>query len=185
MRWSHLQHTLHSFLADSVRPHVGFYSTRYGPGMSGLQDRAWITWDQQEIASFATSRWWRRYDSVVRQLRTINHCTNVSDPSQREDYYLAADQAQMILDQEGIFSRRAFHAALHEYLSLSIEAAVASPNPIIRAIAMFDRRLGKRRLRQFAEIDFEHPLVKHCYQLRCEAEGLLHNTVDGKRHRAV
>jgi len=43
---------------------------------------------------------------------------------------------------------------------------------LIRAFAMLDSRLGKRRLRTLRLANDEHPLVRQFYDLRCEAEGI-------------
>jgi hypothetical protein len=58
---------------------------------------------------------------------------------------------------------------LEGYLSLTIEDALASPNPLLRALAMCDRRVGKRRLRSF-EMRDEHPLVRELFAARCACE---------------
>jgi hypothetical protein len=61
-------------------------------------------------------------------------------------------------------------SALFDFLNLSINDAVKSANPIIRAFAIIDRRFGKRRLAYFDDSQ-EHPLVKMLYRFRCKAEG--------------
>ena len=57
-------------------------------------------------------------------------------------------------------------------LLLSIDEALKSDNIFIRAFAMLDSRLGKRRLRTMHLSDDEHLLVRQFYDLRCEAEGI-------------
>ena len=63
-------------------------------------------------------------------------------------------------------------ADLKRYLALSIEDALISDRPLVRALAVIDRRAGKRRLRRLEIGPEEHPLVRELYQLRCEAEGI-------------
>jgi hypothetical protein len=65
-----------------------------------------------------------------------------------------------------------FTGALREYITLSIDDALQSSNSLIQAVAMFDRRLGKRRLQKMTENPPEHPLVNAFFRLRCEAEGI-------------
>jgi hypothetical protein len=60
---------------------------------------------------------------------------------------------------------------LEAYLSLTIDAALTSPSPLVRALAVIDRRVGKRKLRSL-KMDSEHPLVRELYLLRCKAEGV-------------
>ena len=63
---------------------------------------------------------------------------------------------------------------LKEWLNLPVDAAIASPNPLVRGLALCDPRMGKRRLREFPITDRtpvnEHALVKLCYELRQQAE---------------
>lgn len=62
---------------------------------------------------------------------------------------------------------------LFRYLDLSIEEALTSSEELTKALAMFDKRAGKRRLRILAhQIEDEPLLVKHFYALRCQAEEL-------------
>lgn len=71
----------------------------------------------------------------------------------------------------GVFSREEYCRALSDYLNLSINQILVAPNPIIRAIGMLDRRVGKRRLVEM-DIRNEHALVRQFYEIRMEAEGL-------------
>ena len=61
-------------------------------------------------------------------------------------------------------------ADLEVYLANPIDEALASPSPLLRALAGVDRRVGKRRLRTLDVGPGEHPLVRELYGLRCEAE---------------
>lgn len=63
---------------------------------------------------------------------------------------------------------------LEQYLTLTVETALVSPSPLIRALAVLDRRLGKRRLRALAFPPDEHPLVRAMFALRCDVEGIRH-----------
>lgn len=77
-----------------------------------------------------------------------------------------------MLHEQGILTRAEFDDALWQSLSLSIDDALRSGDVVIRAFAMLDSRLGKRRLRTMHLSDDEHLLVRHFYDLRCEAEGI-------------
>jgi hypothetical protein len=69
----------------------------------------------------------------------------------------------------GIHSQYEFYYAVEEYLNLSINEAIASTNPIIRALSILDRRLGKRRL---ISIRDDHPLVNKLLIIRILVEYL-------------
>jgi hypothetical protein len=55
---------------------------------------------------------------------------------------------------------------LRAYLDLAIDEALVSENPFIRAFAIIDRRVGKRRLQKLRIEDEEHSLVRAFYELR-------------------
>ena len=71
----------------------------------------------------------------------------------------------------GEHDRPSLHAVLVSYLDQSIAAAMASEEPIHRALAMIDRRLGRRRFEGLRLGDSEHPIVRQLYEVRAAAEG--------------
>jgi hypothetical protein len=171
MQWSKLKKRHESLLADAVKDHVQFHSTAYGTGDSISKSRAWITWDKEEIANFSTAKWWVKYRELTRQIRDINRVPH-SWGKHRAHYSMIDEESKAILRKQGVYTRDGFIYSLLDYMELSIEEVLQSENPIVRALGMFDRRLGKRRLRRMQLDDTEHPLVKQFYQLRCEAEGI-------------
>jgi len=59
------------------------------------------------------------------------------------------------------------------YLNYSIEEALASTDELTRALVMFDKRVGKRRLHSLMDEMTSAPLlVRHFYAIRCHAEGI-------------
>jgi hypothetical protein len=156
MRWSKLKQQIEARFADSVRTHAAIHITRYGPGVSSTMTRGWLTWDGAEVFTFSTIAWLQAEHTEAANSLVSDKPISISDQ----------------LEQHGVFSRFDLTDAVTTYLSLSIERALSSPDPIIRALAMFDRRVGKRRLQQFAIDDMTHPFVKQLYDLRCQAEHL-------------
>jgi hypothetical protein len=55
-------------------------------------------------------------------------------------------------------------------LDLSIDQALTSPDPVHRALAMIDRRLGRRRFERLVLSANEHTWVRQLYGLRAAAE---------------
>jgi hypothetical protein len=141
MRWSKLKQQVEAMFADSVRGRVELRTTRYGKAHDRF-GRSWITVDGQEVANMSN--------------------------------YLACGAS--IADgnpdrfEAGVFAGYDLPLAMREYLALSIDAAIASPNPLIRALAVLDRRAGERRL---ARIDpgKETPLVKELLAVRRAVRG--------------
>jgi hypothetical protein len=63
------------------------------------------------------------------------------------------------------------HDALAGYLDLALPGALASEEPVHRALALIDRRLGRRRFEGLHLGPDEPPVVVRMYRLRAEAEG--------------
>jgi hypothetical protein len=171
MKWSKVESALRERFADSVRKRVRVHQTRYGPGTSYMMRRAWLTWDGIEIVNFSTATWAIQYYSLAQQIREVNKTTDFRDPDQSEQYHDASKQADHILEKREIHSQYQFEEAIESFLPLSIDDALTSDNPLIRGLAMLDRRLGKRRLRTL-QTESEHSFVQLLYQLRCEAESI-------------
>lgn len=117
MKWSKLKQQVESMFAESVRGRVELWTTRYEKAHDRF-GRSWIIVDGREVA-------------------------NMSNYLQFGD--LSADGNPARLDA-GVFAAYDLPLAMREYLTLSIDAAIASTNPLIRALAVLDRRAGGRRL---------------------------------------
>ena len=78
---------------------------------------------------------------------------------------------------EGQISQVEFLNAAFEFLNNSIEVSLKSENPIIRMLAVLDRRVGKRTLDEMKQIiENEHEIVTYFFKLRCEAENIQQKT---------
>lgn len=66
-----------------------------------------------------------------------------------------------------------FYRYLHYYLSVPHSSALASNDVFLLAMAILDRRLGKRRIPDLGDRYQAHPLLKRLYAFRCEVEGVV------------
>lgn len=180
MFWSIRKKKLEERLANSLKGRIQYHVTRYGPGFSHSQARAWITFDKQELVNFSTISWYLEKLKLSREIQVINHVTDYRDAKQKEGYYLAYKQAEEILRKRELFTRAFFECSVEEYLNLSIEKVLQSENPLIRGFAMLDRRLGKRRLAKLELDPVETQLVKRFFTLRCEVEQIRNSYHFGK-----
>ena len=171
MRWSKLKELIERNFATSVAGRVELHSTHYR-GAHDQMGRAWLTIDKKEVFSFCTLTEIRRSALLATELREINRCLDFRDPSQSQAYYSAGYQATALLQRQGIYSQGDFYVAIHKYLAMPVEEALQSDNEIIRSLAILDRRVGKRRLRQLASNETDHPLMKLVLAFRCTAEKL-------------
>ncbi len=172
MRWSKLKQLVEDRMADSLQRRVEVHSTWYRRLGHDHLGRTWITIDKHEMANMCDLRYWNQYAPLMSEIRVANNATDYRDPAQWTQYYAAYDQAEALLHQQGVYDRGDCNRLLASYLHLSVDDALRSDEVLIRALAMLDSRLGKRRLRTLHLADDEHPLVRQFYDLRCEAEGI-------------
>jgi len=151
MRWSKLKSRVESQFAPAVVGHVELRDTWYrNTGQS--MGRGWITIDGQDVQSFSDATWWMGF-----YLR-------------RRDLAESWDEAEVALHSAGVLSRNDFYEALYRSLEVSVNNALEDPNPIVRGLAMLDRRLGKRRLSSIELPAAEHPFVQLMFSVRCDHE---------------
>ncbi|HZO72052.1 MAG TPA: hypothetical protein VFB60_07605 [Ktedonobacteraceae bacterium] len=164
MIWSKLKKTVEALMADAVKDHLQIHLTRYGSGETYIMNRAWVTWDGKEVSTFSTIQCCNALEPLAAQ---------ISGDGEQRFHYECYEQAEKLLEQQGLYPCESFLAALQTYVSLSIGDALHSSDALIRAWAMFDRRLGKRRLRalQLGQDDSQYQQL--WYQLRCGAEKMV------------
>lgn len=172
MRWSKLKQLVEDRMADSLQHRVQVYSTWYRCLGHDRLGRVWITVDKREVASMSDLPYYIDYRDLAEQIRMTVGATDYRDPAQQRELSAASSKAETILHHQGRYSRPQAHAMLKMYMSQTIDDALHSDEMLIRALAMLDNRVGKRRLRTLQLADDEHPLVRQFYELRCEAEGI-------------
>jgi hypothetical protein len=172
MRWSKLKQIVEQRMAPSLNGRVELHRTNYH-AIRGPWGRAWITIDKEQVWSTADDPWYEAQNSLTREIESIYQSVDCHDSDFAAEHYRAWDQSKAILRQQAVMYTGEFGDLLRNYLSLSIDDAMNAESPLIRAIAMTDYRLGKRRLRALASKNAkEHSLVKLLYRTRCEAEGV-------------
>ncbi|MEA2691064.1 MAG: hypothetical protein QOJ16_451 [Acidobacteriota bacterium] len=172
MQWSKLKARVESFFAPAVTGRVELRTTNYRHVHDGA-GRGWITIDGREVYNFCTQKYWVEGNALSEGIRTANRATDWSDPAQEVAYYEAGAHTDEILEKRGIVCQGGFESALADYLTLTVNDALASDHLVHRALAVLDGRLGKRRLRTFELRTDENPLVKQLLDFRCQVEGLL------------
>lgn len=145
MPWSQRKTRLEALFAPSLGGQLAIHRTSFRAGYD-LAARAWISFEGRTVWECRTTR---------------------ADPQAPAPF---ADE-QLLADEPPI-TPRDFDDAVVAYPDLAIDAALASPSAVIRALALLDRRTGKRRLLAFDPDAFAHPLERTLLALRLRAEGL-------------
>jgi hypothetical protein len=166
MQWSRLRTLLEARFAPALQGRVRLHQARYRHAHEEL-GRIWLAVDGEERAAFATGARWRHVREGADRLM-----------DERDAWGSTAAYEQAVADAAEAARRSGDHGdadALHELeasLSLPIDAALASDSPLLRALAVLDARVGKRRLRALAAAADHHPLVAELLRVRCAAEGI-------------
>ncbi len=119
--------------------------------------RAWLTIDGREVASFCEFK----FENAWRAEGHREGATGRPFTASAHETIRAA----------GVRDKADLLDALGSCIGSSIEQLLASPDPLVRALAMLDRRLGKRRLAAL-DVTSEHPLVAELHRIRWEAEAV-------------
>jgi hypothetical protein len=117
--------------------------------------RAWLAVDGTEVAMFCDSRFENAW-------RDAGRAEGVRG-------WPFTDSAHQTIRAQGMVDKVDLLEAMGRCIGHSIEALLAHPDLTVRALAMLDRRLGKRRLAAM-DVTGAHPLVARFHSLRCEAE---------------
>ena len=146
MQWSKLKLRVKSFISTELKDRIDFHLTSYRESHDGA-DKVWITIDGQRV--FSCKHYPREWAEV-------------------EAYYggMRADQVKDFLKAREIHGPGDFGNAIRAYLDLPIGEALKSSDPLVKAFALVDRRVGKRTLEKLEISDAEHTLVKAFYELR-------------------
>ena len=136
VQWSKLRARLLDLLAPSMRGRVEYRLTKYRPGRH-FGPRFWITLDGNEV--FTAHNFWSEIEgNPFWTLSEENRCG----------------------DADYVFS------TVRLYLDMDPHIALESTDPILRALAVVDRRIGMRTLAKLDLVNYDHPLVRVLHNAR-------------------
>lgn len=150
MRWSKLKQLVENSFAGSLKRRLALHSAAYGACTCG---HAWITLDGEVIANFCTRAFYNRFVYGQRS----------------RDQGITEEQKKRYADQfveYGDMGRQEFYDLCWSFAhDLNINDALRSDNALIQALAVVDKRLGKRRLETLDPADL-HPLAAKLLDVR-------------------
>ncbi|MCA1592328.1 MAG: hypothetical protein LC754_06700 [Acidobacteria bacterium] len=146
MQWSKLKARVKDFICPELRDRIDFHLTSYRESHDGA-DKVWITVDGKRVFSCKHYPYeWAEAEAYHGRLR--------------------GEQVRELLCEKEIQRPKDFGDAMRAYLDMAITEAVKSSDPLVKAFAVVDRRLGKRTLAKLEISDSEHTLVRVFYELR-------------------
>ena len=172
MQWSQLKKRAESYLAASLQGRIGYYATQYRHSHDG-EGRCWITLDKVQLVDLSTLRAWAEQHRLAARsqgrpadIAWLDHGAIARD----SEYWEQWERAEAGRKAAGVFTEWDFRRALEEYISMSVDAALMSPDPLHVALAMVDRRLGQRRFAKLSAVPIAHPIVQILHGVRRRAE---------------
>lgn len=176
--WSGLRKKLEQdLLCESLRGRVQYFATHYH-GAPDNYGRFCIRVDGKEyvMANPYTEGKAYRLEQQLKEERNIppreydGKGGFLNDEVNRQ----VEDEAGRILANQGYYDMWYISDTLEEYTSASIQDSLSSENPVVRCLAVMDRRVGKRTLRKLAEtVDAQPEWVQFFYRLRLDAEKIV------------
>jgi hypothetical protein len=149
VQWSKLKLRIKSFIAPELRDRIDFHLTSYRKSHDGV-DKVWITIDGERI--FTCKHYQREWAETALYQRGLERV-----------------EINSILRRTEIQGPRDFGNAMRAYFEMPVKKALNSSDPIVRAFAIVDRRVGKRTFAKLDLSDFDHALVNAFYKLRASA----------------
>lgn len=164
MKWSGVRKRLEEdLLAECLRGRIHYFCTSYSrcPDHEG---RVAVRFDGREILKGNYFDFYIRCSVNEAELRR-------SQPELKYNYGKLLKASRIAALCDGQFDHWCFYAAYREFNDHNISENLNSENPIVRMLAILDRRVGKRQLLKLVgKIDEEPEWLRQFYIIRLEAE---------------
>lgn len=110
------------------------------------------------------------YEYSTIKSKTFHETASFHPEFSIQEQYQNSEQTTL---KKGSFDQHHFYLAFQEFDNQNIEKSLGSPNPLVRMFALFDRRVGKRKLLALkTSMEYELHWLRFFYYLRLEAEGI-------------
>lgn len=161
MMLSKIKSKIENKFDPKLKVRIQIYTTSYGYqyDVKDLYNRGWITVDGKEVVNFSTP------DAFFMNGTDYHYTTPTKFAYGKE---ITFDRTQDKLSEKGEFSKFDLSYCCYAFLDMNIDEAINHESPIIKSLAILDKRLGKRRLFKLVEQDL-HPLEKFFLDLRLGA----------------
>lgn len=163
MMWSKLRKELREFITPELRARIDIHCTCYHDAHDE-NGEVWITVDGKKVFGGGYYHWY--LSPVPKELLSdfsIKHGIH-------QDFLKPKIESKEVenIMKLGIHETSHITKVLGNYLNTPFEDSLNSNNPIYKAFALIDKRLGKRKFVSIDICDEKHQLVKLFYGLRKE-----------------
>lgn len=164
--WSAMRKYLEEdMLAGSLKGRIRYCCTSY-PGMDGCRIFE-IYVDKKQVKRFS-------WETVNTYFIDNGYTKNPSPSGKREywaEFWTLLDKYS--IDERTEYTDEEFSGALKEYRNQDIQISINSNNPLVRMLAVLDRRIGKRTLQNIKDSVQDQPeWLRQFYLLRLNSENI-------------
>lgn len=178
--WSSMRKELEqNFLCEKLRGRVQYFFTHYRKSHDE-EARACVRVDDREyVMGNAYNYYVKGYYHLEKEIkramqipmRVWDFDENVFEYDEENTAVEEYIKKRQIIDGE--FSTYQVMKSIKEFLQMNIDDALQSDNPILKMLALLDRRVGKRRLQKLMEeMERQPQWLQFFYRLRLDAEGI-------------
>ncbi|MBO0603342.1 hypothetical protein I2483_16870 [Sporosarcina sp. E16_3] len=160
MRWSKLKQMAEGLLCESLKGRVHYQAIVHRKSHDQTSSFR-MTFDGKEIgwaSDIPYALELTRRSGNLRDERELNpfpwhlHWREWEQSEDYKAYHCAYEDTETAMIADEVFPAWAVRVLLFDYVHMPFEEAIVHEHPFVRAISLFDKRFGKRRL---AEIDTE------------------------------
>lgn len=175
--WSGIKKRLEQdLMCEKLRGRVKYFITKYRKSHDE-ESRIAILIDGEEVIQGNIYDFYREAEPLIDKMRMKQEIErrswNGKEILYDNENKALEESVDDICINEGIIDTYLFTKALDFYLSHSIDESICSTNPLVRLLAIFDRRIGKRTLLKLKDnVDAQPAWLKPFYQLRFEVENI-------------
>ena len=169
--WSGTRKRLETdLLCEKLRGKIQYFYTEYHYLDKNWYGRFAIRYNGKEIfnsSNYNYNDYWREW---VNAKETI---VQEENETYSEWHQKVDEEALKNVNEKGLIPVNYFKKYFDEFFHTNIQDAINSENPVLRMLAVLDRRVGVRTLEKLAlKIDEQPEWLKKFYQIRLEAEGI-------------
>ncbi|MGV2875414.1 hypothetical protein ROU88_05945 [Macrococcus capreoli] len=177
MRWTKRKQLIEAFICEPLNNRISINRIVYRKSHD-QEARMTITFDNKEIfvadnIQYALKSFQlelegvaQNFDTSIEERKKYFSCTMTKDEASHYNNKIALYE-QMIktaTEEQGIYAVY-YLEDFFDYYLLSIDDALKHKHELIRAFAMIDKRLGKRKFESL-DMSNEHTLVQQFYEIR-------------------
>ncbi len=158
MQWSKLRSRVRALVCPELKDRIDFHVTRYREATDDGTE-AWITFDGDKIFG---AGYYHHFVPMCIEWHRREALGAVLDAG-------VFGEIDQVLGGKEIHSTRHLVGAMRAYLDTPVRDALRSENPFLKALAIIDRRVGRRTLAKLEIDESEHSLVREIHRLRLAA----------------